>query len=385
MNNTWFKNGLEIGIILILIGVVIIPSISGYNNKISIQSTIEDPTSFHLNDDYVNAYWKFDECSGNTAHDSSGHGYDGTIYGAIYTEGPSGCALNFDGIDDYIDLNNYEKYYLGFNKTDDLTISFYFKTTSTDKGIIYSQCRGDSYGYNPGVHIALKSDGRIEVQVWRLNCGILTSSNYSYNDGSWHYADILYNGISAKPIVDIYVDGTFDSSYEKYVCSFYSDQFKYTQMGRNSHELTDYFEGELDEFKITKYPGGNEQNPPAIDGRTICEPGVKYDYTFVATDPEDDDVSYYIDWDDGTSDGWTQYYQSGEVITISHIWDESGKYNITAKSKDIWDESRWSDPLTVTIPRNKAINRPILNWLQCHPYLFPLLQKLLLRFGIYNN
>jgi hypothetical protein len=28
-------------------------------------------------------------------------------------------------------------------------------------------------------------------------------------------------------------------------------------------------------------------------------------------------------------------------------------------------------------PRNKAINKPILNWLQCHPYLFPLLQKLI--------
>ena len=48
---------------------------------------------------------------------------------------------------------------------------------------------------------------------------------------------------------------------------------------------------ELDEFKITKYPGGNEQNPPDIDGQTIGKPGVEYDYTFVANDPEGDDES----------------------------------------------------------------------------------------------
>jgi hypothetical protein len=370
LKNTWLKKGLVIGIIVILIGAVIVPSINGYNNKISIQSTIEDPTSFPLNTDYVNAYWKFDECSGNTAHDSSGHGYDGTIYGATWTEGPSGCALDFDGVDDYVDFSDYATYYLGFNKTDDLIFSFYFKTTSTDKGIIYSTCRGDSYGYNPGFHIALLPNGSFEIQMWRLNCGILTSSNYAYNDGSWHYAEILYNGISAKPIIDIYVDGILDSSYEKYVCSFYSDQFKYAQMGRNSHEFTDYFEGKLDEFKITKYLGGNEQDPPAIDGQTIGKPGVEYDYTFVANDPEGDDVSYYIDWDDGTSDGWTQYYQSGEVIIISHIWDEDGKYNITAKSKDIWDDSGWSDPFPITMEKSKAIKNPFLN-------MFPLLQKLL--------
>jgi hypothetical protein len=39
------------------------------------------------------AYWKFDEGSGNVAHDSSGNHNDGTIVRAAWGEGPSGKAL----------------------------------------------------------------------------------------------------------------------------------------------------------------------------------------------------------------------------------------------------------------------------------------------------
>ena len=346
MKESLYKKILLYGIVFLFIGAAIVPSISGYNNKISIQSTTEDPTSFPLNADNVNAYWKFDEGSGNTAHDSSGHGYDGTIYGATWTtDTPSGTgyALNFDGVNDYVNFDDYAENYLGFNRTDDLKYSFHFKTSSTDKGIIYSTCHGDAYGYNPGFHIALLSDGRFEVKMWRLNCGILMTSTNSYNNGAWHLAEIFYYGDSALPKAEIYVDGTFDSSYEKYVCPFYSDQFHYAQIGRNSADNTDYFEGKIDEFKIIKYPGGNDQNPPTIDGPTTGQPGAEYDYTFVSNDPDGDDVSYYIDWDDGTSDGWTEYYQSGEVITLSHTWNEEGRYIIKAKCKDSWDDSGWSE------------------------------------------
>ena len=87
------------------------------------QSTEEALTSFPLSNDYVNAYWKFDECEGNTAYDSSGHNYDGTIYGATWVGGVLGCALDFDGLDDYLNQHNHSvgldnhSVGLGFNKT----------------------------------------------------------------------------------------------------------------------------------------------------------------------------------------------------------------------------------------------------------------------------
>ena len=351
-------------VVMFFIGASFIPSGIGYRGKISLQTTKEDSTNFIINDDFINAYWKFDECEGNIAYDSSEHSYDGIIHGATWTsDSYSGCALSFDGVNDYVNLDDYAKNNLGFNKTDDLIFSFHFKTSSTNKGIIFSQCRGDSYGYNPGVHIALKSDGRIEVQVWRLNCGILMNSTGIYNDGSWHYVEIYYNGISSNPMVDIYVDSTFDSTYEKYVCSFFSDQFKYAQMGRNSHELTDYYNGKLDELKIIKYPGGNEQNPPIIDGPTHGLPDIGYNYSFVTNDPEEDNISIVIDWDDGNIEELNGSYLSSEKVIVSHAWEEERSYNIKARSKDRWHQSSWSEPYEVAIgnrpPNVTIIKGPI--------------------------
>ena len=48
--------------------------------------------------------WKFDENGGTTATDSSGHGNDGIIYGAAWTPDIFGFALQFDSIDDYIEV-----------------------------------------------------------------------------------------------------------------------------------------------------------------------------------------------------------------------------------------------------------------------------------------
>jgi ribosomal protein L40E len=46
--------------------------------------------------------WKFDEGSGNIAHDSSGNGNDGTINGATWVTLNNGFALSFDGLHDYV-------------------------------------------------------------------------------------------------------------------------------------------------------------------------------------------------------------------------------------------------------------------------------------------
>jgi len=49
-------------------------------------------------------YWKFDEISGTTATDSSGHGNNGTINGATPVAGKVGGALSFDGNSNFVSV-----------------------------------------------------------------------------------------------------------------------------------------------------------------------------------------------------------------------------------------------------------------------------------------
>jgi hypothetical protein len=49
------------------------------------------------------AHYAFEEGSGTQAKDSSGNGNDGAIHGAEFVESPTGHALRFDGMDDFVD------------------------------------------------------------------------------------------------------------------------------------------------------------------------------------------------------------------------------------------------------------------------------------------
>lgn len=110
-------------------------------------------------------------------------------------------------------------------------------------------------------------------------------------------------------------------------------------------------------------------------GPTKIKPGISYTYNVVTTDPENENISYLFDWGDGTNSQWTSYEQSGKYISATHVWKKIGTYNIKVKAKDSnGTESRWSNPLPINIPRNRAIYS--FYWLN---YLerFPLLNKLI--------
>jgi len=108
-----------------------------------------------------------------------------------------------------------------------------------------------------------------------------------------------------------------------------------------------------------RYPimGNVRPHPPNISGPTSGKPGVSYDYYLSSTDPDSDDVYYYVDWGDNTNSGWLGLYSSGAMITVSHTWDQKGTYTIKAKAKDSYGyESEWTT-LAVTMPLDLPSSR----------------------------
>jgi hypothetical protein len=105
-------------------------------------------------------------------------------------------------------------------------------------------------------------------------------------------------------------------------------------------------------------------NTPSISGPATGTPGVIYLYTFVTTDPNGDDVYYYVDWGDNTTSGWLGLYYSGEQATTTHSWNAQGTYTVKIKAKDIpGDESGWGT-LDVVIPLNLQGNQLLLKMVQ---------------------
>jgi len=110
-------------------------------------------------------------------------------------------------------------------------------------------------------------------------------------------------------------------------------------------------------------------SPPIINGEINGKAGVEYEYSFVSKDPELEDITYTILWDDGIVD---KIYDipSGDIAYINHSWDARGVYTISAYASTYGHHSNWSY-LEVTMPKSQNI------YLGCLER-FPILQQLLL-------
>ena len=103
-------------------------------------------------------------------------------------------------------------------------------------------------------------------------------------------------------------------------------------------------------------PEGNKapDKPPIPTGKKIGATGREYTYSVTNIDPDNDDMTYIFDWGDGTYN-FTGIHESGKKASYSHTWEEGGSYNIRVKCVDIYgQESSWSDPLSITMPRPRS-------------------------------
>jgi hypothetical protein len=117
--------------------------------------------------------------------------------------------------------------------------------------------------------------------------------------------------------------------------------------------------------------------PAKPSGPTNGKAGEEHTYSSSTTDPDGDQIQYWFDWGNGENSGWIGPFDSGVETSASHIWNEKGNYEIKVKAKDIYGvESEWSDPLSISMPKNKIIN-PFERFLENHPHMFPMMRHLL--------
>ncbi len=158
----------------------------------------------------------------------------------------------------------------------------------------------------------------------------------------------------------------------------YSLKFEHDGYFSQTHEVVVTTTSE-EILEIELQPLNNPPLDPIIDGPSTGKVGDEYTFEFFATDPDIDDLEYFIDWGDGNTIDWTGPYNSGDIATFSHIWDEKGTYLIKAKVRDIYHfESGWEaftfkiDKKSKYIFREQAIFKILLF------RIFQIYQKLLI-------
>jgi PKD repeat protein len=167
-----------------------------------------------------------------------------------------------------------------------------------------------------------------------------------YPDSSVHNFSIINNRIG----------DTFFSD-EKYidpgVYTFHIWAKDSSNLGNESSDKT---------FEIME---GTRPSIPEIEGPDTGKAGVLINFTFQSFDSEGHDIRYLIRWGDDKEE-WTNWYPSGVKVTVGHIWEQRGDYEIQAKAEDSvgLDSIDWGSHL-INIPRNRPVNYHfnIINWL----------------------
>nr|WP_319377420.1 LamG domain-containing protein [uncultured Methanoregula sp.] len=210
-------------------------------------------------------YLNFNEGSGVTAFDLSGHGTSGTIFGAGRADNAAcGQAMIFNGIGDYVSI----PYNSANHPGDAITVSTWFYTDSFEPQTLVSSYQDGGYrlGFGDGNDlwwsINLQGSGEISVPV----------QHESIAPHQWHYVAATYNGKSSKIYLDgilmnqVNASGPIHYEYENYVM-LGADAGTYDQPARVCPR---YFRGGLDEVRI--YPAALTTSQ-IIDDKLRCTPG----------------------------------------------------------------------------------------------------------------
>jgi len=142
----------------------------------------------------------------------------------------------------------------------------------------------------------------------------------------------------------------------------------------------DRFDTDSTAVIISPNENNEPEKPSRPSGTTNGKKGVRYYYTSSTDDPDGDQLYYLFDWGDGTDSGWVGPYDSGDTAEASHIWENTGSFPIKVKAKDIHgDESIWSEPLPVYMPKSKTIKYTVIyRILQILMENFPMIKVMML-------
>ena len=192
------------------------------------------------------AYYPF---NGNT-NDESGHGHNGTLYGATLTNdrfGNMNSAFDFDGVDDWVEVPHSDE--LDFNNIDgdEFTAFCWVKTTVNSSELKWCLSKHESDGnWDPGFLLGTEN-GQLRMHFETISSTQHLDILGSYiSDGQWHY--IGFTLTASLNELKLYLDGSLEVT-ETISDGSSSNSFPFCIGSRNGVPNS-HFEGEIDDIRI---------------------------------------------------------------------------------------------------------------------------------------
>jgi len=201
------------------------------------------------------AHYKFDEGAGATAFDSQGSN-DGTLTNmatsTAWVKGKYGTALEFDGDNDYVDLNTN----FGFGKTTDFSMTAWFKIAAGTTPNDYQIIGRTNAGKTLQMGITSNSGNHGLFGAW----GDSTKARFDDTDeilseSVWYHVAVTYS--QSDTTSRIYLNGIQDDSRTTDPDEF-SDSTE-IHIGNRGGDNAEDFPGQIDDVRIYNYARSAEE------------------------------------------------------------------------------------------------------------------------------
>jgi len=208
---------------------------------------------------------------------------------------------------------------------------------------------------------------------------LLTASTGVY----WKVEGQSWNFVQMQPLGDDYYHASIPPQENGTLVSYYIHAEDESGRAENHPYI-----GEADAYSFTAYGEIETNTPPEQpqkpSGDASGNVETTYTYSTETTDVDGDQVYYLWDWGDGNFSEWLGPFASGATATAEKSWTTKGTYSIRVKAKDVFgNESNWSDPLAVTMPRNQIFMFNFFEKLErWFPHIFIFFNEIFGRFGV---
>ena len=129
-------------------------------------------------------------------------------------------------------------------------------------------------------------------------------------------------------------------------------------------------------YKISSFVNQRPNKPSTPTGPSRGKPNQEYNFSTSASDPDGDQLFYRWDWGDGTYSEWL------DTPEASYTWDTRGFFEVRVIAEDEHGgESDWSDSIPFSTPKIRLISQLLLQFLENHSHLFPIIRQILLFLG----